>query len=108
MSSVPPITKKVREGEDRRSALRQRLGSITYLDLGANNGGFLIDVGEGGVQFQVAKPLVTDGTLHIKFKLSKTQDAIVGHGHVAWLDGSGKYGGLQFHDLDENSKLQIR
>jgi protein TonB len=108
MPSVPLITKKVREGEDRRSALRQRLGSITYLDLGANNGGFLIDVGEGGVQFQVAKPLATDGTFHIKFKLSKTQDAVEAHAHVAWVDGSGKYGGLQFHDLDENSKLQIR
>src|SRR5579872_3361404 len=108
MPSVPLITKKVREGEDRRSALRQRLDSITYLDLGANNGGFLIDVGEGGVQFQVAKPLATDGKFHIKFKLSKTQDAIEVHAHVVWVDGSGKYGGLQFHDLDENSKLQIR
>jgi TonB family protein len=108
MPSVPLITKKVPEGEDRRSALRQRLGSITYLDLGANNGGFLIDVGEGGIQFQVANPLVSDGTFHIKFKLSKTRDAIEALAQVAWLDGSGKYGGLQFHDLDEQSKLQIR
>ena len=97
MPSVPLITKKVREGEDRRSALRQRLGSITYLDLGANNGGFLIDVSEAGVQFQVVKPLVTDGIFRIKFKLSKKHDAIEAHVHVAWVDGSGKYGGLQFH-----------
>jgi TonB family protein len=108
MSSVPPIVNQPREGENRRSVPRQKIGSLAYLDLGVNNGGFMIDVSEGGIRFQVAQPVMAGRIFRIKFKLPNTQQAIDTSVHVAWVDSSGKYGGLQFLDLGGSPKLRIQ
>lgn len=108
MSSAPIITKQVPESENHRSSLRHRVESLTYLDLGSNNGGFLIDVSEGGVHFQVVQPLVTDQVVHFKFKLPDIHDVIDAKAQVAWVNGSGKGGGLRFLDLAESARLRIQ
>jgi periplasmic protein TonB len=105
--SVDTITTKQLDGKHGRSS-RKRFETLTYVDLGPDNGGMLIDISEGGVSFQGVKPLETDELLHIVFKLPNINDSIRGTGQVAWLNDSGKGGGLRFVELPQTAGHLIK
>ena len=92
----------------RRYHARRRIDGLIYVDFGPDNGAILIDLGEGGLGFQSVVPVSIDQAVLLKFKVPGETNPVEGYAEVAWLNESGKGGGLRFVELGENSRAQIR
>jgi TonB family protein len=92
----------------RRFYARRKMEGLIYVDLGPENGGILIDVGEGGLGFQSVAPVSLDQAVLLKFKVPGGAEPLEGFAEIAWLNESGKGGGLRFVELSENARSQIR
>jgi hypothetical protein len=79
-----------------------------YLDLGAENGGFPINISEEGMAFQGIRPLQKDQQISITFKLDGIPEPVTATARVVWLTDSRKAGALRFVDLPEASRRLIR
>jgi TonB family protein len=79
-----------------------------YVDLGQQNGGFPIDVSEGGMAFHGVQTMTKDQVLQIKFKLPGHNKSVESAAQIAWLNKLGKGGGLRFIDLPEGALRLIR
>jgi TonB family protein len=99
---VPPLE------AGRRSHARRRIDGLAYVEFGPDNGAILIDVGEGGLAFQSVMPVIMNQALLFKFRTPGGGDYIEGFGEVAWINDSGKGGGLRFVELNEPACAQIR
>ena len=105
--AVPPIVGKHSKARTPRRFARQRIETLAYVDLGYENGGFPIDISEGGVAFQGILPLKKDETLCVTFKLPGMDGSITATARIAWLNNSQKGGALQFIDLPQDSRLVL-
>jgi hypothetical protein len=91
---------------ERRSAFRQNVASVVYLDLQPNNGGILLNLNDGGMRVSVAHPLIASRTVHFSFVLD-ARSKVEGTGRIAWISESGRSAGIRFVQLSENSLGQI-
>jgi TonB family protein len=92
----------------RRFHARRRMQGLIYVDLGPDNGAILIDLGEGGLGFQSVVPVSLDQAVLLKFKVPGEGEPVEGYAEVAWLNESGKGGGLRFVELTDKARAQIR
>jgi len=92
---------------ERRINTRKMLDHFAYLSLPAGNGGTVVDVSEGGLGFQSIAPVKADGPIHFRFAFD-SGTRINAVGELAWIDESGKNGGLRFTELPEEVREQIR
>jgi hypothetical protein len=92
---------------ERRSAPRQGLNSLVYLDLEPDNGGILLNLSETGMQISVANRLVTSSEIRFTLRLDPNE-TISGTGRVAWLSPSGRSAGVHFLSLPEEARREIR
>src|SRR5437899_7008940 len=106
MSSVSSVSTSAQSR--RRFHARRRMEGLIYVDLGPDNGAILIDLGEGGLAFQSVVPVSLDQAVLLKFKVPGEGEPVEGYAEVAWLNESGKGGGLRFVELTENARAQIR
>src|SRR4029077_7907378 len=106
MSSANTVASPLQAG--RRSHARRRIDGLTYVEFGPDNGAIIIDVGEGGLGFQSVMPVSMNHAQLFKFKLPGVAGYLEGLGEVAWVNESGKGGGLRFMELDEPVTSQIR
>ena len=106
MSSANTVASPLQAG--RRSHARRRIDGLTYVEFGPDNGAILIDIGEGGLGFQSVMPVSLNQALLFKFRLPGATVYLEGFAEVAWMNESGKGGGLRFVDVDEAVSSQIR
>ena len=92
---------------DRRHAPRRRLDQLAYIRIGADNGGLIADLGEGGLGFQTIAAIEHEGPLRFWFTLDAA-DRIQATGELAWTDESRKVGGLRFTQITKEALDQIR
>ena len=92
---------------ERRVHARRRMEGLAYVDLGPDNGAILIDLGEGGLSFHSVAPVTLDQAVLLKFKLPGAADFIESYAEVAWLNETGKGGGLRFVELRSELREQI-
>jgi PilZ domain len=92
---------------DRRHAGRKRLAQLAYIRIGADNGGLIADLGEGGLGFQTIAAIEREGPLRFWFTLDAA-DRIQATGEMAWTDESRKVGGLRFTQISKEALQQIR
>ena len=93
---------------ERRSHARRRINGLTYADFGADNGAIILDLGEGGLGFQSVTPVSVGQAVLLKFKLPEANEHVESYAEVAWLNDSGKGGGLRFVELNGDAKIHIR
>jgi TonB family protein len=99
--SMPPKS-------ERRAHPRQRIQSLTYVELGNGNGGIALNVSEGGMTVVAAQPLDAEGTIDIALQLPQTRKRLQVKGDVRWLSDSRKEAGLQFVNLSSEALADIR
>ena len=92
---------------ERRVHVRRRIDGLAYVDLGPDNGAILIDLGEGGLSFHSVAPVTLDQAVLLKFKLPGSTGFIESYAEVAWLNETGKGGGLRFIELRAELREQI-
>ena len=93
--------------KDRRLHVRQRVASLTYVDLGENNGGIVLNVSEAGVRIQAAAALEV-GPISLRLQLPGSSKRLELNAEVIWVGPSRKEAGLYFMDLSEDARSQIR
>jgi hypothetical protein len=92
---------------ERRHSVRKMPEHLAYLSLPPNNGGIVVDVSEGGLAFCAIAPVKADGPIHFRFAIDSAT-RIKAVGELAWIDETGKNGGLRFTQLPEGVREQIR
>ncbi len=105
-SSPAPVPAPV-PVKDRRLHVRQRVSSLTYVDLGEDNGGIVLNVSEAGIRIQAAAAL-EQGPVAIRLQLPGTRKRLEVSAEVVWVGKSRKEAGLRFVDLSEDAQRQIR
>ena len=93
--------------KDRRLHVRQRVSSLTYVDLGENNGGIVLNVSEAGIRIQAAAALEL-GPISLRLQLPGSRKRLELNAEVIWVGPSRKEAGLYFMDLSEDARSQIR
>ena len=92
----------------RRFHARRSVDGLAYVEFGPDNGAILIDLGEGGLSFQSVMPVSLNQALLFKFNVPGGSNHIDGYAEVAWMNQSGKGGGLRFVELSADAVAQIR
>ena len=95
------------DARDRRSHSRQ-LTTLNYITLGESNGGILLNISEDGLAFTAAEPLVGEFVPRLRFQLEEKADWIEASGRIVWLNDSKKGAGIQFLDISDADRGQIR
>lgn len=94
---------------DRRSTVRRKVTGLSYIQLGQANGGFLLDISEGGLCFQLfdgAK--ASELSSPIRFQLPHSGDWIESAGKEVWASEARAAAGLEFVDLSDAAREHIR
>jgi hypothetical protein len=95
------------QSHDRRIHKRKAPEHLAYLSLPSDNGGIVTDLSTGGLGFRAIAPVDTTGPIHFRFAInSSTRIGAVGE--LAWIDKTGKSGGLRFTHLPDEVREQIR
>ena len=93
---------------DRRAHFRQPVRSLAYVELGDGNGGIALNISEGGMAVQAVMSLGGDDLPAVRVQLSHSKKQIQVKGRVAWTGDLRKLAGVQFVDLTEETRRQIR
>lgn len=92
---------------ERRSHERRVMYSPEYLDMGADNGGVVVNLSEGGLAFQAVGPVVPQSEIPLSFSLGQGYRIDV-KARVVWVNAEGKLGGAAFGKLSKDSRSLIR
>jgi len=98
--SAPPIP-------DRRAHSRRRALPLTYVDLGKNNGGIVLNISAGGLAMTAAAPLYEEHLPRLRFQLPETNVHVQAIGQIAWTSDTKKEAGVRFVDLSQEAATQI-
>jgi len=93
---------------DRRIHFRQPVRTITYVELDEGNGGIVLNASEGGLSVQAVMSLMEDSLPKMRFRLSQSKGWLETAARVVWANESRKVAGLEFVDMPEQARLQIR
>lgn len=93
---------------NRRSHPRQQVRSLSYIDLGDGNGGIVLNLGEGGLALQAVTSLMEDQLPRLRFQLSEARSWLETSGRVTWTSESRKVAGVEFVNLSDTARKQIR
>lgn len=108
MSYFPAYAGSSPHTPERRRELRKTISSLAYIEIGSDNGGLIVDISENGLAVQAAMTLIGDRLAQVRFQLPGSQNWIEAGGRVAWKDKSKKQAGVEFVDLPEEARNQIR
>jgi len=94
---------------DRRAHPRQRIRSLSYVQLGDGNGGIVLNISEGGIAVQAAEGLDdSEGLLAMRIEVPRSRKRLEVTGEIAWIGESRKEAGLRFVNLPEEALTRIR
>jgi len=108
MSNTPQGAESPLAIVDRRLSVRQPIPSLAYVDLGENNGGIILNLGEGGLAVTLVAPLDADRPARMRFQLPGSGDWLEASGEVARISESKKEAGLRFVNLSEDARIRIK
>ena len=96
------------DGRDRRICARQQVKSLAYLDIGADNGGIVLNISETGVAVHAVSVLPAEPLVDLRLQLPRSSKRLETKGKVAWTSSTKKEAGVEFVDLPEEVRLEIR
>lgn len=106
MSEIAQSAENAKTSE-RRVHPRKHL-SFLHIQLGNDNGGAALDISEGGLGIEPVKSLIYGQLPRMRFQLSESQAWIETRGRVVWMNPSRKRAGVEFVDLPERARNQIK
>lgn len=93
---------------DRRTHARKQIDSLAYVDLGEDNGGLVLNMGEGGMAVRSAIVLAAEHLPKIRFQMPQSLGWVEATGRIAWTGDSRRMAGIEFIDLPEDAGNRIR
>jgi len=92
---------------ERRIDIRKAPEHLSYLSLPLDNGGIVTDLSVGGLGFRAVAPVKAGGPMEVQFAMNSAA-RITAVGELAWIDETGRLGGLRFTQLSDEAREQIR
>jgi protein TonB len=97
----------ISDTRDRRHYPRQ-ITALNYIKLDEGNGGILLNISEDGLAFTAAEPLAGEFVPRLCFQLADKTEWIEASGRIVWLNDSKKGAGVQFVQISDAHRQQIR
>jgi len=97
----------ITDSRDRRRHSRQ-ITTLNYIKLGESNGGILLNISEEGLAFTAAEPIVGEFVPRLRFQLEEKAEWIEASGRIVWLNDSKKGAGIQFLEISDADREQIK
>ena len=91
-----------------RAHTRRKLSSVAYVELGQDNGGILLNLGEGGFAVQCALGLTSREFPELRFQVPAVQGWLTAGGRIVWMSESMKEAGIQFTELLGEARREIQ
>ena len=101
-------TGRLPQSRDRRMHVRRTPESLTYVEWGEGNGAIVDNISENGLSITAAEMLVAEFFPRIRFQLPKSERFIEASAQIVWLSPSRKGAGIEFVDLPEDARDQLR
>jgi TonB family protein len=92
---------------ERRLSSRHRVTELAYIDIGADNGGIILDLSEEGMRFQAVGPLDDDPDISLRIQLPGSGTEIKTAAQVVWLTRSNRDAGVRFVNIPSEDRAQI-
>ena len=81
---------------------------MAYVELGQDNGGILLNLGEGGFAVQSALALTSREFPELRFQVPAAQGWLAAGGRIVWISDSNKEAGIQFTELPGEARRAIQ
>jgi TonB family protein len=104
---IPSISEDFPRASERRRITRQRICSLAYLEVGADNGGMVLDLSERGLALQAFNPLIGLTRVNLRIQPPKSRRRIAAAAEIIWLSESQTEAGLRFLELSEDARTEI-
>src|ERR1700730_16068944 len=101
-------TRVTTETREVRAQERRKLGPMAYVELGAANGGILLNLGEGGFAVQSALAFQETGLAELRFQIPQLRGWLSARGRIVWMSENKTVAGIQFLELPETARREIR
>jgi len=105
---MPVHTANSGASPERRLHARQRIDTLVYLDIGADNGGIVLNLSDEGLRFQAVGPLDKQSELRLRIKIPGSKTRIDVTAQIAWLSDSKRQAGVRFLDVQPGGSIQIQ
>jgi hypothetical protein len=92
---------------ERRSHPRKQLW-FPSLQLGDDNGGFILNISERGLAMTVVRSLPDDPAPHMRFQISQSNAWVETGGRIAWVSASKTTAGVEFVGLPYEGRIRIK
>src|ERR1700731_1922492 len=89
---------------ERRSHPRQQIRPLSYIELGRDNGGMLLNISEAGLALIAAMIPTKDDLPTIRIQFTGSKDEIEVSGQIAWISESKREAGIRFVNLTEEAR----
>ena len=101
-------TRVTTETREARAQERRKLGPMAYVELGADNGGILLNLGEGGFAVQSALAFQGAELGELRFQIPQLRSWLSARGRIVWISENKTVAGIQFLELPETARREIR
>src|SRR6266849_3631706 len=91
-----------------RAHARRKAGPMAYVELGQDNGGILLNLGEGGFAVNSALAFRATEFPELRFQVPQLRRWRSAGGRIVWMSENKTVAGIQFLELPEASRLEIR
>src|SRR5579864_4600783 len=91
----------------RQRAYRQKIRTLSQVNLDVSNVAILRDLSEFGIALQTVVPLALNQQVQLRFELAAPRVRIETAGRIAWTDSWGQ-AGVQFLDLPQRSERLLK
>jgi TonB family protein len=108
MAESPELMGSFSSDANRRIHARHRIRSLAYVELGENNGGIVLNIGEGGFAVRAAEAITEDSLPQVKFQMHASANQLIIGGEVVWTANSRKEAGVRFVDLPLDALDEIK
>lgn len=92
---------------ERRQSPRKRFQHLLYVELEPANGGMVLNFSEHGFGFRAVKRVRPNQEVQFAFNLDDKR-RLEGRGRLEWADKDGRVAGLQFTDVSEQFRAEMR
>src|SRR5215469_13860386 len=92
---------------ERRQYHRKAFTELVSVQLGSHNSGLILNASEGGLAVHAGSPIQPREEVHFSIALDRNR-RLEGYGRLEWTDGNATTAGLQFTEVPEGFRNEIR
>jgi hypothetical protein len=107
LSCLPWAGLRMTNNLERRQSPRKRFENLLYVEVEPGNGGMVLNLSEHGFGFRAVKRVRQKQEVKFAFNLDEKR-RVEGRGRLEWSDKEGRVAGVQFTDVSDEFRSEMR